>query len=121
MGPGHRRYTEGGDRSRCVTDQIWMGPTRSSPPDASAACLVTHTLYADGQSQDSQMLDARLKSFWELESFGIVEEAECSIQDDFVPTSDYLVDLLISSQILIPTELSGPVVEEYINPALIGL
>ena len=30
-------------------------------------------------------------------------------------------DLLISSQILIPTELSGPVVEEYINPVLIGL
>ena len=36
-------------------------------------------------------------------------------------TGTWTQDLLISSQILIPTELSGPVVEEYINPVLIGL
>ena len=37
------------------------------------------------------MLDERLKSFWELESFGIVEKPECSIHEDFA-TNIHFVD-----------------------------
>ena len=113
-----------GDTRRGVTGPValqtkfgWVlsGPTRSSPPDASAACLVTHTLYADGQSQDSQMLDARLKSFWELESFGIVQEAECSIQDDFA-TNIHLVDGRYEVQL--PWKKNHPVLPDNYHLAL---
>ena len=54
-------------------------PTSSSLPYASTACLVTHTMHVDGQTQNSLMLEERLKSFRELECFGVVEGAECSI------------------------------------------
>ena len=70
---------------------VLSGPTASSPPEASSACLMTHTLRVDGQPQDSLMLDERLKSFWELESFGITQEAECSIHEDFT-SNIHLVD-----------------------------
>ena len=70
---------------------VLSGPTASSPPEASSACLMTHTLRVDGQPQDSLMLDERLTSFWELESFGITPEAECSIHEDFA-SNIHLVD-----------------------------
>ena len=54
---------------------VLSGPTTSSLPDALTACLVTHTLPVDGQPQ----------------SFGIVEERECSLQEDFA-TSIHFVD-----------------------------
>lgn len=57
------------------------GSCRSSHlPDTPTAFLVTHTLRVDGLSQDSLILDDRLKSFWELESFGITD---IEVHDNF--------------------------------------
>ena len=69
---------------------VLSGPTTSSLPDASTACLVTHTLHVDVQPQDSLMLDERLKSFWKLESFGIVQEPECSVHEDFATKIQFM-------------------------------
>ena len=62
---------------------VLSGPiTSSEPDDASSTCLVTHTLRVDGLLQDTKILDDRLISFWELESFGISGE-DRSIYDEF--------------------------------------
>lgn len=66
---------------------VLSGPTTSGPPDTSAACLTTHTLRVDGLSPDSQMLDERLKSFWELESFGVVD---MSVQEEFTTKIEFV-------------------------------
>ena len=36
------------------------------------------------------MLDERLKLFWDLESFGIVEEAVSSIHEDFATNIQFM-------------------------------
>ena len=47
--------------------------------DSAPTCLITHTLRIDGTPHDDlQALDDRLKSFWDLESFGI-SGSDCSV------------------------------------------
>ena len=65
-----------------VLGWVLSGPVSSTTPDVPSACLVTHTLRVDGSPQDVQLLDDRLKSFWELESFGI-SPIDRSVYDDF--------------------------------------
>ncbi len=81
-----RRGNAGPVAIRTTLGWVLSGPTSSRRiPDAPAACLVTHTLRVDGLSQESQLLDDRLKSFWELESFGITDAAR-AVHDDFATT-----------------------------------
>lgn len=61
---------------------VLSGPTTATARNVPAACLVTHTLRVDGLASESQQLDDRIKSFWELESFGIMD-SECSVHDEF--------------------------------------
>ena len=61
---------------------VLSGPTAATAPDVPASCLVTHTLRVDGLSSESQLLDNRIKSFWELELFGIMA-SEHSVHDEF--------------------------------------
>lgn len=61
---------------------VLSGPARL-PYDQASTTLVTHTLRIDSHaSQDMQSLDDRLKSFWDLESFGIIGP-ERSVLDEF--------------------------------------
>ena len=69
---------------------VLSGPTSSHLPDTPTACFVTHTLRVDGLSEDSQMLDDRLKSFWDLESFGITDQEQQSVHDDFGATIQFV-------------------------------
>jgi hypothetical protein len=61
---------------------ILSGPVASPAQDNHSTCLIAHTLHVEGLPQDSQALDDRLKSFWELEAFGILGP-ERSIHDEF--------------------------------------
>ena len=62
---------------------VLSGPISSCAPDAPAPCLVTHTLRVDSLSPESQLLDDRLNSSWELESFGVTD-SDHSVYDDLV-------------------------------------
>ncbi len=55
------------------TELGWVlsGPAMSPDQIQPFTSLMTHTLRVDGQTLAVQALDDRLKSFWELESFGI--------------------------------------------------
>ena len=61
---------------------VLIGPTASTTTYVPAACLVAHTLRVDGLPSRLQQLENRIKSFWELESFGILD-LEHSVYDDF--------------------------------------
>ena len=69
------------------TELGWIlpGPTASPTQDLPSACLVTHTLQIESLPQDMQALDYQLKSFWELESFG-VSGSDHSVYNDFQST-----------------------------------
>ena len=69
------------------TELGWVlsGATSSPEPDVPSTCLVTHTLRVDGLPRDSPNLDDRLKSFWELESFGI-SGADHTVYNEFENT-----------------------------------
>ena len=56
------------------TELGWVlsGPVAPSIQDATATCLVSHTMCVDGLRKDPQVLDDRLKSFWELECLGFL-------------------------------------------------
>ena len=54
-----------------VLGLVLSGPVSSTTPDVLSICLFTHTLRVDGSPQEVQDLDNQLKSFWELESFGV--------------------------------------------------
>ena len=77
-----RRGTSGPVAINTELGWVLSGPVASSTQDASATCLVTHSLRVDGLPRDAQVLDDRLKSFWELESFGI-SGTDRSIYDEF--------------------------------------
>lgn len=47
--------------------------------------LMTHTLHIDNQLSETGALDQTMKSFWELESFGIPTE-DRSLYDEFCNT-----------------------------------
>ena len=66
------------------TELGWVlsGPAASPTQDQPSTCLVTHALRVDNLPQDVQALDDRLKSFWELESFGI-SGSDRSVNDEF--------------------------------------
>lgn len=85
-----RRGNAGPVAIRTTFGWVLSGPTSSRVPDAHTASLVTHTLCVDGLSQESQLLNDRLKSFWELESFGITDAAR-TVHEEFV-TSIQLVN-----------------------------
>ena len=69
------------------TKMGWVLSGATTPPvhDTPSTCLLTHTLRVDGLPQGSQSLDDRLKTFWELESFGI-SGSERSVQEEFGST-----------------------------------
>ena len=82
-----RRGNSGPVAIRTTLGWVLSGPAPLHTHDAPDACLVTHTLRVDGLSNDSQLLDDRLKSFWELESLGVTDsDPECSVYDDFGST-----------------------------------
>lgn len=64
---------------------VLSGVASSPAQDTSSTCLVTHTLRVDGLPQNGKALDDRLKSFWELESFGI-SSSDYSVHDEFRST-----------------------------------
>ena len=68
-----RRGDSGPVAIRTTLGWVLSSPTSSHASDAPDACFVTHTLRVDGMSRESQLLDDTLKSFWEMESFGITE------------------------------------------------
>ena len=61
---------------------VLSGPISSRNHDMPATCFVTHSL---GVNDLSQSLDDRLRWFWDLESFGIMDP-EHSVSDEFVST-----------------------------------
>ena len=61
---------------------VLSGVTSPSVAATASACLVTHTLRVDGLAQESHPLDDQLRTFWELESFGI-PSTERSVYDEF--------------------------------------
>ena len=67
---------------------VLSGPTTSPIKEQTSAGLVTHTLRVDGLQQDMVTLDGRLKSFWELESFG-VPDSDRSVYDMFQETVQF--------------------------------
>ena len=80
-----RRGDTGPVAIRTMFGWVLSGPTSRHVADAAAACLVTHTLRVDGLSRESQVLDDRLRSFWDLESFGIID-ATNAVHDEFTTT-----------------------------------
>lgn len=67
---------------------VLSGPTTSPIKEQTSSGLVTHTLRVDGLQQDMVTLDRRLKSFWELESFG-VPDSDRSVYDMFQETVQF--------------------------------
>lgn len=62
---------------------VLSGPVGFATSDTPRFTLVTHSLHVDTVLlQDTQMLDDRLKSFWDLESFGI-SNVERTVYDEF--------------------------------------
>ena len=61
---------------------VLSGPVDSANLGTPSTCLVMYTLRVDGLPHDCQDLDDRLKSFWELESFGI-SSSDQSVYDEF--------------------------------------
>ena len=79
---GETRRGSSGPVALC-TKLGWVlsGPTASTTTDVPASCLVTHTLRVSGLSTESQLLDNRIKAFWELESFGIAASDHSACND----------------------------------------
>ena len=77
-----RRVASGPDSINTKLGWVLSGPVAPSIQDATATCLVTHNLCVDGLRKDPQVLDDRLKSFWELELFRI-SGADRSVYDEF--------------------------------------
>ena len=67
---------------------VLSGPTSAPTGEPVSSGLVTHTLRVDALSQDVTTLDRRLKSFWELESFG-VPESDHSVYDKFQESIEF--------------------------------
>ena len=67
---------------------VLSGPTSSPISEHTTHGLVTHTLRVDAMAQDVATLDDRLKTFWELESFG-VPESDRSVYDKFLETVQF--------------------------------
>ena len=62
---------------------VLSGPVGFTCPDQSRSTLITHSMHVDTLLlQDAQLLDDRLKSFWNLESFGIAS-SEHTVLDEF--------------------------------------
>ena len=81
---GETRRGQGGPVA-IHSDLGWVlsGPVGFTTQDTPCSTLMTHSLYVDTiLSQDAQMLDDRLKSFWDLESFGI-NNLERTVHDEF--------------------------------------
>ena len=64
---------------------VLSGPTSSPAQEQPTSGLITHTLRVDALPQEVTTLDRRLKSFWELESFG-VPDCDRSVYDRFQET-----------------------------------
>ena len=59
------------------------GPDGFTTPVTPCSTLMTHSFHVDTiLSRDAEMLDDRLKSFWDLESFG-VSNLERTVHDEF--------------------------------------
>ena len=69
------------------TDLGWVlsGPSISPNNTQPTASLIAHTLLVDSMTPNAQALDDRLKSFWELEPFGVFPPSNIDqlIQDGF--------------------------------------
>ena len=64
---------------------VLSGPITVPGLTKSSHSLVTHTLYANSQLSEAQTLNETMKSFWELESFGI-PTTDPSLFDEFCDT-----------------------------------
>ena len=67
---------------------VLSGPTSHPSQEQTSSGLVTYTLRVDALPQDATALDRRLKSFWELESFG-VPNSDQSVYDKFQETVQF--------------------------------
>ncbi len=62
---------------------VLSGPAMVPGQHQSSACFVTHTLHVESfSSEDARTLDDRLRSFWNLEAFGIDVVGD-PVLDDF--------------------------------------
>ena len=78
-----RRGQSGPVAIRSNLGWVLSGPVGFATQDNPCSTLITHSLCVDTfLLQDVQMLDDRLKSFWDLESFGI-SNSERTVLDEF--------------------------------------
>ena len=66
-----RRGREGPVAIETRLGWVLSGPVFSRVEDTTLTGLMTYTLHVGAEYQETQKLDGTLKSFWELESFGI--------------------------------------------------
>lgn len=67
---------------------VLPGPTSSPTQEQASSGLVTHTFQVDALPQGVTNLDRRLKSFRELESFG-VPDSDCLVYNKFQETVQF--------------------------------
>ena len=67
---------------------VLSGPISVSCQTHTALSLVTHALTVDSQLLEAQTLDETMKSFWELESFGI-PTADRSLYNELCDTIEF--------------------------------
>ena len=81
---GETRRGQGGPIAiRSEFGWVLLGPVGFTTPDIPCSTLMTHSLHIDAMPlQDAQILYDRLKSFWELQSFGI-SNLEKTMHDEF--------------------------------------
>ena len=78
-----RRGQDGPVAIHSDLDWVLSGPVKGAACDVSCSTLITHSLCVDTiLLRDAQMLDDRLKSFWDLELFGI-SNSEKTVLDEF--------------------------------------
>ncbi len=68
---------------------VLSGPVCLPTPDRTPRSLVTHALRVDSQSHDTRSLENQLKSFWELEAFGIANPNR-SVYEEFGDTIHFV-------------------------------
>ena len=64
-------------------ERVLLGPVGTPTQEQSQTTLVMHALHVESPfSDEARALDGCLRSFWELESFGITGQ-DCSVTNKF--------------------------------------
>ena len=101
------------------TELGWVLSGPAVPPDQiqPLTSLVTHTLRVDGLPPTDQALDDSLKSFWELESFGISprSDTDLSVHEEFEGSVRFVYGRY---QVELPWKNSHPPLADHYNLCL---